>query len=142
MPPWRETAFELLPELRDKISDPEIDSPYSLWSELRDAFTRAYDASPRDQSLIGRIYRYADWCASAPRGEGASDDLLTCVCVCFYEHISQNPSAREDMPRWISYDDFVASEAIFQYHLTADDCVALKQHFYRHRDDYIPPQTI
>jgi hypothetical protein len=142
MPPWRETACELLPELREKISDPEIDTPYSLWSELHYAFTRAYDASPRDESLIGRIYRYADWCASAPRGEGASDDLLTCVCVCFYEHISKHPAAREDMPRWIPYDEFIASEQIFGYHLAHDDFVALKEHLYVHRHDFVPRPTI
>jgi hypothetical protein len=69
MPPWRETAYELLPELAEKITDPEIDTPYLLWFEIRDAFARAYDASPRDESLISRIYQYADWCMTAPRGE-------------------------------------------------------------------------
>ena len=137
MPPWRETAFELLPELGETITDPEIDTPYRLWFELRHAFEEAYDASPRDESLIGRIYQYADWCVSAPRGNNAADDLLTCACVCFYEHIPQHPAARDDMPRWISYQDFVGSEQIFRYHLIEEDFLALKQHFDRHRNDYV-----
>lgn len=56
MPPWRETAYELLPELGEKITDPEIDTPYLLWFELRHAFERAYGSSPRDESLISRIF--------------------------------------------------------------------------------------
>jgi len=142
MPPWRETAYELLPELGEKITDPEIDTPYRLWFEIRDAFERAYDASPRDESLISRIYRYADWCMEAPRGETATDDLFTCASVCFYEHIPQHPAAREDMPRWISYQDFVAGEYFYRYHLTEEEFVALKQHFYKHRHDFVPRPTI
>ena len=142
MPPWRETALELLPELGEKITDPEIDTPYLLWFEIRDAFERAYDQSQLDDSLISRIYRYADWCAAAPRGDTAEDDLLTCTCVCFYEHVAQHPAARHDMPRWIPYQDFIASEQIFRYHLTEEEFVALKQHFYDHRHDFVPRPTI
>jgi hypothetical protein len=137
MLPWRETAFELLPELAEKITDPEIDTPYLLWFEICAAFDKAYEASPRDESLIGRIYRYADWCVAAPRGDTAADDLLTCTCVCFYEHIPRHPAARDDMPRWISYQDFVGSEQIFRYHLTEEEFAALKQHFYKHRHDFV-----
>ena len=142
MPPWRQTAHELLPELSEKITDPEIDTPYMLWFEIRKAFEKAYEASPPHESLIGRIYRYADWCATAPRGETAADDLLTCTCVCFFEHIPQHPAAREDMPRWISYQDFVASEQIFRYRLTDDEFLALKEHLYVHRHDFVPRPTI
>jgi hypothetical protein len=141
MPPWRETAFELLPELGETITDPEIETPYLLWFQLRRAFEQAYDASPRNESLISRIYQYADWCVAAPRGETAADDLLTCTCVCFYEHIPQHPAARDDMPRWIPYQDFVGSEQIFRYNLTEEEFLALKGHFYRHRKDYVERPT-
>jgi hypothetical protein len=142
MPPWRETAYELLPELGEKITDPEIDTPYLLWFELCRAFDKAYDTSPRNDSLISRIYQYADWCVTAPRGETATDDLLTCTCVCFYEHIPRHPAARDDMPRWIPYQDFVRSEQIFRYNLTEDEFLALKQHFYKHRHAFVPRPTI
>ena len=113
-----------------------------LWFELLTAFKRAYDASPRDESLIARVYRYADWCMAAPRSEAATDDLFTCTCVCFYEHIPQHLAARADMPRWITYDEFIGSEEIFGYFLTAEEFVALKQHFYEHRHDFVPRPTI
>jgi hypothetical protein len=142
MPPWRETAYQLLPELGDAITDPEIDSPNKLWFEICAAFDRAYDASPRDESLIERIYRYADWCMTAPRGDNAATDLVTSTCVCFYEHIPQHPSAREDMPRWIPYQDFIGTEHFFRYHLTEEEFVALKQHFYKHRHAFVPRPTI
>lgn len=142
MPPWRETAYELLPELREKITDPDVDTPYQLWFEIMSAFDRAYDASPHDESLISRIYQYANWCMAAPRGETAEDDLATCTCVCFYEHIPEHLAARTDMPRWIPYQDFVGTEHFFRYHLTEEEFVALKQHFYKHRHDYVPRPTI
>ena len=142
MPPWREKACELLPELGETITDPDTDTPYQLWFELRSAFERAYDASPRDESLIRRIYEYADWCLAAPRGETAADDLATCTCVCFYEHIPQHPAARDDMPRWIPYQDFILMEHFFRYHLLEEEFVVLKKHFYKHRHDYVPRPTI
>ena len=46
------------------------------------------------------------------------------------------------MPRWIAYQEFVGSEQIFRYHLTEDEFVALKQHFYKHRDDFVPRSPI
>jgi hypothetical protein len=136
MPPWRETAFELLPELEEKISSPSVESPFDLWFELRQAFESAYDASLRNEALISRICQYADWCVAAPRGETAADDLLTCTCVCFYERIPQHPAARDDMPRWFAYRDFIGSEQIFRYHLSEEEFLALKEHFHRHRKDY------
>jgi hypothetical protein len=85
-----------------------------LWFELRDAFQQSYQPPP-NEDLISRIYDYANWCCSQPEGTTAEDDLGTCVCVCFYEHIPQSTEALEDMPRWFSRSDVVLMKDIFSY---------------------------
>jgi hypothetical protein len=136
---WREEVCDRFPELRQRFDDHECDTPYLVWFQLRDAFTRAYDQSPRNDALIRRIYDYAFWCAeTAPRGETAEDDLLTCVSVSFLEHIPQHPLARADMPRWFSYEDFMGSEKIFRYHLNEQEFADLKQYVHEHKDMYAP----
>ena len=115
MPPWKRVAREMLPELAEAVTDAE--TPYLLWFELRGAFEDAYEASPRDASLIRRIYAFSDWCVRAPRGETAADDLPTCVAVCFLEHIPEHPAARGDMPAWFTLEELLASRGIFGYHI-------------------------
>jgi hypothetical protein len=128
---WRQKADELFPELIARFE--ETDTPYLLWFELQTAFEQAYASTPRNESLIKRVYAYADWCCAQPRGRTAEDDLATCVAVCFYEHIPQHPAARADMPRWFKYEDFVTMEQIFRHHLTESEFNDLKRHFQQHR---------
>ena len=85
---WRQVAREMFPELVDRIR--EAENPYLLWIDLRMAFEDAYRV-PQNRSLIERIYKFANWCERQPRGDVAADDLLTCVSVCFYEHIPERP---------------------------------------------------
>jgi hypothetical protein len=59
----------MLPELADNID--EAETPYLLWFDIRGAFEDAYQATPRNESLIQRIYAYADWCARGPREASA-----------------------------------------------------------------------
>jgi hypothetical protein len=109
---WGEEAFKRFPDLIDRFD--VVDSPYQLWFELRDAFQQAY-RDPRDEDLISRIYAYATWCCSQPRAKTAEDDLATCVCTCFYEHIPESPEALKDMPRWFSRSDVLTMKDIFSY---------------------------
>lgn len=109
---WGREAFNRFPELIDRFDN--ADDPYLLWFELTEAFKNAYKA-PRDEDLIARIYAFADWCCSQPEGATAGDDLGTCVCVCFYEHIPQSAEAVEDMPRWFSRSDVLAMKDTFSY---------------------------
>jgi len=135
MPPWRETALHMLPELTPEIR--EAENPYFLWFALQDAFKAAYESTPRDESLIRRIYEFSDWCITAPRGETAEDDLPTIVCTCFYEHIPTYPAARDDMPRWISYEEFLGTVHFFRYHLLEEDFLRLRDHMARNKDKYV-----
>ena len=135
MAPWRQKAEEMFPELISHFED--ADTPYLLWFELREAFEDAYDETPRDESLIRRIYQYSDWCCDQPRGQTAEDDLLTCVAVCFYEHIPQHQVAREDMPRWWRADD-LREPSIFQYHLSDKQFHELRSYLSRESHRYDP----
>ena len=109
---WGKEAFTRFPDLIDRFDD--VDTPYLLWFELTDAFTKAYKA-PRNDDLIKRVYAFAEWCCSQPEGKTASDDLGTCVCCCFYEHIPESQEALEDMPRWFSRSDVLAMRQVFSY---------------------------
>jgi hypothetical protein len=116
---WKTEAFSRFPELREQFEFAECDTPYSLWSELCDAFDAAYEP-PRDESMIKRVYDYADWCCQQPRGQTAEDDLLTCVAVSFYEHIPESPAALADMPRWFTLDDVRTMKETFSYMVGED----------------------
>jgi hypothetical protein len=109
---WGREAFHRFPELIDRFDN--VDDPYLLWIELTYAFKEAYK-SPRDEDLISRIFAFAEWCCSQPRGATAADDLGTCVCTCFYEHIPELPEALADMPRWFSRSDVLKMKDIFSY---------------------------
>jgi hypothetical protein len=131
---WRAEAQKLLPELRKAIdSSHEI---MALWIEVRLAFERAYERRPRDESLIERVYSFADWCASAPRGADAGQDPLTAVITAFYEDIPTHLAAREDMPRWFTYDEVVDGKAVFSYHLGEEGYRELLEHMRRNRGRY------
>jgi hypothetical protein len=127
MPPWRKTAAHSIPELAEKVAQAE--TSYELWFELLVAFRKAYDKTPRDESLIRRIYGFSSWCLSQECGQTADDDLGTCVMVCFYEHIPQHPAARLDMPRWFTLKELETAERIFSYQIGKESFAALRDYF-------------
>jgi len=133
MPPWKQKAEEMFPELAGRFE--EAATPYLLWFELREAFERAYEQSPCDESIIRRIYQYSDWCVAQPQGQTATDDLTTCVAVCFYEHIPKHPGARADMPRWWRAED-LREPSIFQYHLSDEEFRELRSFLERESHRY------
>ena len=117
MQEWKRKALEILPEIKDDIS--ESDDPMYLWIMIVLAFDEAYE-EPRNESFIKRVYDYEKWCLTQPEhaGETAAEHLLTCVAICFWEHIPTNNSARKDMPRWFSLDEILANQNFFRYLLS------------------------
>lgn len=109
---WGREAFNRFPDLIDRFDF--VDSPMSLWIELRLAFEDAYK-TPRNEDLISRIYAYADWCCGQPEGATAADDLATAAVACFYEHIPESPESLADMPRWFKLSDVHAMKETFSY---------------------------
>jgi hypothetical protein len=132
---WRAEALKRLPEFRDKIES--ADSVMALWIDLSLGFARAYDERPPDESLIGRIYSFADWCERrAPRGPDAGRDPMTAVTVAFYEHIPACEAAREDMPRWFRFSEVADNREVFSYLIGDEAYGALVEHMSKNRKRY------
>jgi S-adenosylmethionine-dependent methyltransferase len=128
--PWRDMALQMFPELQDRIEDAE--NPYALWNDLIMPFEDAYEREPPDTSLIARVYKYARWCEDQPRAATAEDDLLTCIAVCFFEHIPKTPGARKDMPNWFSWEEFAANRRAFHYLVNDEEFAELEEIFAQH----------
>jgi hypothetical protein len=145
MAKWRAEALTRLPELRKQID--AADSVMALWSELWSAFEQAYLAEPPDEPLIARIYSYADWCVRAPRNDDASHDPPTAATVCFYEHVPGFGPAREDMPRWFTYEEVERDRQVYSYLIGEQQYFELLRYMDKHRKRYVrrdgtgsPPQ--
>jgi hypothetical protein len=117
---WLSKSAEMLPELQEEHGLEFVDNPMSLWLEIWWAFERAYQP-PRDEDFIKRVYEFADWCLVQERCDDASWDLLTCVAVCFFEHIPTNALTRADMPRWFKRHEIVVMRDTFSYFLSASE---------------------
>ena len=138
---WRAEALRLLPELQKAIdSSHEI---MAFWIEAQLAFQRAYERKPPDESLIARIYSYADWCTNARRGPDAGHDPSTAIAVAFFEDIPTIPAALADMPRWFTFKEVAENKPIFSYHIGEEGYQQLLQHMQRNRHLYRPraPQS-
>jgi hypothetical protein len=133
---WRAEALQRLPELRDVITS--ADSVMALWIELLSAFEKAYRSDPWDESLIGRIYSFADWCMNAPRGPDAGHDPMSAVTVAFYEDIPAFKPARDDMPRWFPYAEVANNRQVFAYLIGDEKYDELVKHMAKNRHRYQP----
>jgi hypothetical protein len=136
MAKWRAEALARLPQLRKRID--AADSVMALWSELWFAFEQAYRAEPPDEPTIAGIYSFADWCGRAPRNEDASHDPPTAVTVCFYEHVPAYGPARDDMPRWFTYEEVEQNRQVFSYLIGEQQYFELLRHMDKHRKRYVP----
>lgn len=136
---WRAEALERLPELRDMITS--ADTVMALWIALHEAFEKAYRADSPDETLIGRIYSFADWCIQASRGPDAGHDPMTAVTVAFYEDIPAFKPARDDMPRWFPYEEVANNRQVFAYHIGDEEYDALVKHMAKNRHRYQPRQS-
>ena len=129
MPTWRHYALQFLPELSEMINSVDVDNPYMLWIYIRMEFVDAYSGTYYEESFIKRIYQFARWCFSQPRGKSAKDDLLTCVFVCFFEHIAELPTAIDDLPRWLSSEDFSVVSGVLKETMNESDYERLRLFF-------------
>ena len=113
---WRKEAFERFPEFRGLLQEEK--SAYLFHGEMAERLYRAY--LDREEDLIRRIYDYAKWCQDAPRGQDASDDLLTIITVSFFEHLPRHGEVRRDIGRWLAKKDVEGMKPVFLYHGTEE----------------------
>ena len=121
---WQSVAMEMLPEMQTEIVSAK--TPMALWVEIVYAFDEAYE-QPKNDDFIKRVYQYADWCLDQTGGETADEHLVTCVAICFWEHIPTNEAARRDLPHWLSWEHVMANEHFFTHQLTDEELADLKQ---------------
>jgi len=127
MSAWRRVALEMIPQCRKLIEQSENVS--MLWIELHLAFERAYE-EPKDAALIASIYRYASWCLK----DSHNVNVQTAVVVAFYEHLPVGSQAvREEMPQWLSQEDFEGLRGPFHYFLSDKEFAAFEREFHKHR---------
>lgn len=74
----------------------------------------------------------------APRRPDAANDPLTAVLVCFYEDIPAFKAARDDMPRWFTYDEVAENRSVFSYMIGALEFGELLRYMDKHRKRYVP----
>jgi hypothetical protein len=92
------------------------DNPMALWIELRLLFEDAHRGS--EDGLIRSVYEYASWCVDeAPRATGAEHDPATAAMVCFYEHLPKNPSVRDRIHEFMTWDEVQRIKSAFGYFL-------------------------
>jgi hypothetical protein len=136
---WRAKALERFPELRDVIAS--SDTVMAFWIELHLAFNDAYRKEPPDESLIARVYSFADWCDLAPRNPDAGRDPMTAVSVVFYEGIPRFKPARDDMPRWFRYSEVANNRQMFSYLIGDEEYEALVKYMAKNRHCYQPRES-
>lgn len=135
MAKWRAEALARLPELRKEIDT--ADNVMTLWDEIwRGAFEPAYREDPPDESLIARVYSFADWCVRAPRRPDAAHDPLSAVTVCFWEEVPAFAPARDDMPRWFTFEEVAEGKSVFAYMIGEEKYRELLRYMDKHRSRY------
>jgi hypothetical protein len=124
---WRREAIRRLPELQRQIADAE--GPFLVWPILRHfLLLPACHTHPPDRRTAARIYDYAAWrCWRHP-----SLTIRPVVADEFYERLPDDPRTREDMPRWLSQEQFDSLAFVWSY-LTPQNFEDLQREFMKNK---------
>src|SRR5690349_15303571 len=75
---------ELFPEFRPFLSEVDEENSTSILIDLVDSLDHA-NASPKNRDLMRRLESFQEWAETYPRGDDASNDLVTWYFVSFVE---------------------------------------------------------
>ncbi len=140
MDEWQKVAQQFFPEIADKM---HLDGGiHGLWSDLYLQLLRAYDASPVNDELIGRIYDYANWCFNHPQTNDPSVDLSSATAVGFVEDLPLDQRVSEDLYRWLSVETFEGCKNLFRYHLSEEQYRAFAEQFKHKKENYAGPSRL
>lgn len=120
---WRDFALKQMPSLKSILLKAE--NPMGLWIELEFRLDDAY--KEQDRLLIQQIYGYAHW--SCFRSQDA--DIIGAVRCAFYEHLPLNPVVKEDLPNWLTREEFEALASVLHYHQSDEEFEELQGYFNR-----------
>lgn len=132
---WRAEAIRRLPGMRKQIE--RASSITSLWIELTSPFLDAY-SEPRDESLILRVYQFADYCIHLPRVADIGFDSFTAVWIGFFEWLPFHKATRDDMPRWLTYEEVRDGEKIFKNLIGDESYIELLEFMQQNRHRFQP----
>ncbi len=135
MEDWRSKALALFPELEYEITRNQ-GGPIGLWPELYFALTAAYQETPANEDLIGRIYDYAAWCLQQPETGDLESDLSNAMAVGFIEDLPLDRNVSADLYRRLSLETFEGCESLFRHHLSEDEYRKLRSDFIRRKKDF------
>ena len=120
---WRDLALRQMPSLKPILLKAE--NPMSLWIELEFCLDDAYEEQNR--LLIQQIYNYAHWSYF----EAQDKELVQAVGCAFYEHLPLNPIVKEDLPSWLTREEFETLASVLHYHQSDEEFEELRDHFNR-----------
>ncbi len=108
------------PEVRSSFSEGDEELPYLVMGYLAD-WLKTLPMEALTPELIGRLVAFTKWCEEQPRGKDAGDDLLTIMCVGFYEHLFDSDITRSLLPSLIPRESMVAGADYFRSWVGADN---------------------
>jgi hypothetical protein len=107
------------PEISSYLHDGDETLPYVMMGHIADWLSekRPHQSDP---SIAKRLSSFCEWCESQPEGKTASDDILTILCVAFYEKLIERPAIRSLVPHVISRSIFMQNKDYFISHCGAE----------------------
>lgn len=108
------------PEIRNSFSEGDEELPYLVMGYLADWLKRLSNEA-LTPALVDRLVSFTKWCEAQPSSKDAGDDLLTILCVSFYEPLFDSDVARQLLPSFIPRDDLISSADYFRSWVGADN---------------------
>jgi hypothetical protein len=118
---WRDLALMQMPSLKKILLKAE--NPMDLWIKLEFRLDDAYEAQGR--LLIRQIYDYAHWSYF----ESQDEDVTGAVACAFYEHLPLNLIVKEDLPNWLTCEEFKTLASVLHYHQSDKEFEQLRGYF-------------
>jgi hypothetical protein len=121
MAAWRRKADALLPELRGEFADDKPLTPHLAFFAILPFVLDAH--ARRDDDALRRAYGFAQWC----HHQRAGSDLPNAVGVCFYEHLFDDWSLRQEVVPWLAPEVREAVLPLWEQRLDADQMSELRR---------------
>jgi hypothetical protein len=141
MEDWRSKALTNFPELEFEITRNQ-GGPIGFWTDLHLALAGAYQTTPINDELIGRIYDFAAWCFRQPETGEVETDLSNAAAVGFIESLPLDQRVSDDLYRWLSVETFEGCESLFRHHLSEEEYRKLHTDFIRKKKGFTRPSRL
>jgi len=138
---WRSKALTNFPELEFEITRNQ-GGPIGLWTDLHLALAGAYQTTPINDELIGRIYDFAAWCFRQPETGEVETDLSNAAAVGFIESLPLDQRVSDDLYRWLSVETFEGCESLFRHHLSEEKYRKLHTDFIQKKKGFTGPSHL